>query len=286
MAFSDAPHWPATGVRICLPMAHDRLYLDLLAHAADAKPAESLEARVIDFLEGDDWTESLDGAAFDHINGSETKADYLLAGRRMIAELKTLNASPMDRTEQRLKKRFAEPDAPIVFGTLGVSKVIEGLQDNEAISKMMIDMAGRAVRRHLQKANEQIGAIKMRLKLPDAGGLLILMNEAEPMIDISAIGYTLKTAFETVEGAYPHITNIWAIVESHRIAMPGERKGFPHLHFFKSLERQAELDFIGRMLGAWGHHASSRMERLDHRGDWNVMRPIYDGAPPTLAPFA
>ncbi|GAN13955.1 hypothetical protein SP6_30_00950 [Sphingomonas paucimobilis NBRC 13935] len=110
-------------------------------------------------------------------------------------------------------------------------------------------MAGRAVRRHLQKANEQIGAMKTRLKMPDAGGLLILMNEAEPMIDISAIGYTLKTAFETVEGAYPHITNVWAIVESHRIAMPGGRKGLPHLHAFKSLDRLAELSFIERCSG-------------------------------------
>lgn len=267
-------------------MTTGHLYIDLLACAADAKPAASLEARVIDFLKGDHSTESLDGAAFDQINGSDAKADYLLGGRRIIAELKTLNASPRDRTEQRLKERFAKPDAPIVFGTVGVSQVIECLPDRESISKMMIDMAGRAVRRHLQKANEQIGAMKIRLKLPDAGGLLILMNEAEPMIDISAIGCTLKTAFETVDGAYPHITNVWAIVESHRIGMPGGRKGLPHLHVFRSLERQAELDFIARMLGAWGHHAGSRMERLDHRGDWSVMLPIYDGAPPTLEPFA
>lgn len=266
-------------------MATGKLYIDLLATAADGKPASSLEARVISFLEGDNSTEALDDAAFDQINGSETKADYLLNGRRMIAELKTFNASPLNRTEQRVKERFAKPDAPVVFGTVGVSKVIEGLPDREAISKMMIDMAGRAVRRHLQKANQQIGAIKTRLKMPDAGGLLILMNEAEPMIDISAIGYTLKTAFDTVEGAYPHITNVWAIVESHRIAMPGGRKGLPHLHVFKSLERQAELDFIGRMLGAWGHHASSCMERLEHRGDWSIMRPIYDDAPPTLELF-
>ncbi|HZF43690.1 MAG TPA: hypothetical protein VEZ48_09805 [Sphingomonadaceae bacterium] len=64
------------------------------------------------------------------------------------------------------------------------------------------------------------------------------------------------------------------------------RKGLPHLHVFKALERQAELDFIRRMLAAWGQHAGSRMERVDHHGDWNVMRLIYDGAPPTLEPFA
>lgn len=263
-----------------------QLYIDLLSYPASAKPGGGLEARVMELLDGYRGTESLDGPEFDHINGSAPKADYLLGGRRMIAELKTLNASPLDRTERRLKERFAGKDAPIVFGTMGVSKVIEGLADRDAISKMMIDMAGRAVRRHLQKANEQIGAIKARLGLPDVGGILILMNEAEPMIDASAIAYTLKTTFETAEGGYPHITNIWAILESHRVAMSGGREGYPSLHVFKSLERQAELDFIGRMLGSWGHRNGSRMERLEHRGNWESMRPIYDGVTPILRPFA
>tara|TARA_R110000787_G_scaffold11153_5_gene37381 strand:- start:4189 stop:4551 length:363 start_codon:yes stop_codon:yes gene_type:complete len=115
--------------------------------------------------------------------------------------------------------------------------------------------------------------------------ILILMNEAEPMIDASAIAYTLKTTFETAEGGYPHITNIWAIVESHRVAMSGGREGYPSLHVFKSLERQAELDFVGRMLGAWVPHNGSRMERLEHRGNWESMRPIDDGVTPILRPF-
>ena len=264
----------------------DRLYIDLLACAEVAKPTGGLEARMIDFLESESSTESLDAEAFDQVTGSATKADYLLDRRRIVAELKTLNASPLDRTEQRLKARFAELDGPIVFGDVNVSAVIDGLHDRGAISKMMIDMAGRPVRRHLQKANEQIGTIKTRLNLPDVGGLLILMNEAQPMIDISAIGYTLKTAFEAVRGGYPHITNVWAIVESHRIAMPGGRKGLPHLHVFRSLERAAELNSIARMLARWGRRAGSPMERLHHGGDWSVMTPIYDGEPPTLEPFA
>jgi hypothetical protein len=264
-------------------MPVNKLYLDLLA--ADANPIGSLEKRVIEFLEADGSTESLDSAAFDQVNGSKIKADYLLGNRGLVAELKTLNASPKDRTERRLKERFSQPDAPIVFGSVGVSRVIADLPDRDAISKMMIDMAGRAVRRHLQKANDQIEAIKSRLGLPDSGGVLILMNEAETMIDAAAIGYTLKTAFETVEGGYPHVTNVWAIIESHRIEMPGGRRGFPHLHVFKLVEREAELEYIGRMLAAWGRFSGSRMERIEHHGDWKVMRPIYDGEPPILQPF-
>lgn len=266
-------------------MAVEKLYIDLLAFAAAEKPSVPLEARMMEFLEREPATESLDGAAFAQINGSQTKADYLLGGRRLIAELKTINADPQDRIEQGLKERFAQPDAPIVFGTLGISKVIEGLPDNQVLSKMMVDVAGRAVRRHLPKANDQIAAIKERLDLPDAGGLVILMNDAEPMIDASAIGYAIKSAFENVESGYPHITSVWVSVESHRIRMPGDRLGYPLLHVFKSLERQAELDFMARMLDAWARFNGSRIERLEHRGDWDVMRPVYDGPTPTLAPF-
>lgn len=264
-------------------MTSRNLFIDLLAHAADRKPDTGLETRIIGFLEAEASTESLDGEKFDHVNGSDTKADYLLGGRRMICELKTLNGSPAARTESRLKDRFAKPDAPIVFGTAMISEVIGGLADRDALSKMMIDMAGRAIRRHLQKADEQIGAIKARLGLGDVGGLLILMNESEPMIDASAIAYTLKTAFEG--GGLAHITNIWVVVESHRVQMPGGRTGYPSLHVFDAPERRAELDYIGRMLAAWGHRNGSRMERLPHRRDWNAMRPFYDGPPPTLEPF-
>jgi hypothetical protein len=261
------------------------LFIDLLSFAALEKPKDGLESRMTAFLESDESTESLDDCAFNLINRSETKADYLLGNRGLIAELKTLNGSPLERTENRLKTRLAQPSAPIVFGTMGGSKVIEGLPDQHDISKMMIDMSGRAVRKHLKKANDQIGAIKERLGLADVGGLVVLMNDAEPMIDAPAIGYTLKNAFETIPGGYPHITNVWVSIESHRIAMPDGRTGYPQLHVFKSLQRQRELDFIARMLSAWGHRNGSRMERLKHGGNWGAMRPIYDGPTPTLQPF-
>ncbi|WP_417496523.1 hypothetical protein [Maricaulis sp.] len=234
------------------------------------------------FLQTDPGTESLDGPQFATVNGSGAKADFLLGGRRLIAELKTLNRDPKDQTTRVLRERLSQEDAPIVFGSLGVSKVIEGLHDHDKVSKQIIDLAGRAVRRHLKKANDQIGASKERLSLPNAGGLVILMNDSEPMIDAAAIGYAIKSAFDAGGSGYPHITNVWACIESHRIRMQGGREGYPQIHVFTSLERQPELDFMGRMLGAWGSANGARVERLEHRGDWDVMRPIYDGPPPTI----
>jgi hypothetical protein len=286
VAISAPPHWadprpPATWQRV----AADRLYIDLLAHAATSAPSEPLEARVMKLLESLPGTESLDDPAFSKINGHGTKADYLLSERLLVAELKTLNGDPHDRIEQRLRTRLQQSDAPIVFGTVGVGRVTEGLHDREAVDKMMADLAGRAVRRHLQKANAQLGAIKERIPLPDAGGLLVLMNDSEPMIDASAIGYALKTAFEATPGAYEHVTHVWAMVESHRIAMSGGRAGFPHLHVFRSLARQADLEFIAELQSAWATAHGSRIERIVHGGDWNSMAAIHDGEAPTLSPF-
>jgi hypothetical protein len=94
-------------------MAADALYLDLLSFAAAKKPTARLETRMMQFLEREPSTESLDAPAFAQINGARLKADYLLGGRGLVAELKTLNGDPHDRLEQRLRDRFAQSDAPI-----------------------------------------------------------------------------------------------------------------------------------------------------------------------------
>lgn len=266
-------------------MTARRLYLDLFALAADTPLVGDLENRVKMFLESQTSTESLDDAAFALMNGSDIKADYLLGQRSLIAELKTMNGNPHNRIEQRLKERFAKPGAPIVYGKVGLSKVIEGMEDRDTLNKMLVDLVGRGVRRHLQKANDQIAAIKTRLNLPNAGGLVILMNDAEPMIDAGAIGYAIDSAFNTVEGGYPHITNVWASIESHKIRMPGKRIGYPQLHVYRSLVRLSELDFMGRLLSAWGEVNGSCLERLEHHGDWNAMKPIYERPPPSISPF-
>lgn len=97
--------------------------------------------------------------------------------------------------------------------------------------------------------------------------------------------YALKSALETAADAYEHVTNVWAIVESHRIAMPGGRTGYPHLHVFRSLSCQADLEIMAGMLEGWAETFGARMERIRHRGDWNAMAPIYEGRTPTLSPF-
>ncbi|MCK6105996.1 hypothetical protein [Brevundimonas sp. EYE_349] len=267
-------------------MAASDFYLTLFAVPATGPRDGGLEDRVKAFLESSPMTESLDDAKFADVIGSASKADYLLANRAFIFELKTLNGDPKDRVENRLRERFAQPGGPIVFGQVGLSQIVDGLDDSQAVYKAVLDLSSRAVRRHLQKTNEQVASTREGLSLDDAAGMLVLMNDGEPMIDAACIGYSIKAAIEAVESGYPEIRYVLAIIESHRIRLPGGGEGYPLLLVCRQTDIPIQdAQFLGLMLDSWAKAHGAGLVRISHHGDWSAMDPIYDGGPPVLSPY-
>jgi len=261
-------------------------YLTLFAVPATGPRGGGLEDRVKAFIESSPMTDSLDEPEFADVIGSASKADYLLANQAIIAELKTFNGDPKDRVEDHLRKRLAQPGGPIVFGQLGLSQIVDSLDDSQAVYKAVLDLSSRAVRRHLQKSNEQIASTRKGLSLGEAAGMLILMNDSEPMIDAACIGYSIKAAIEAVESGYPEIKYILAIIESHRIRLPNGGEGYPLLLISRQTDIPAqESQFLGLMLDGWAKAHGAGLVRISHHGDWSAMDPIYDGGPPVLSPY-
>lgn len=256
----------------------------LFAFAPPPLATVGLEVRVKRFLEVEPTTESLDAPEFDQINGAETKADYLLARRRFVAELKTLNGAPLGRVEQRMQRRFAQPDAPIVFGQMGMGAVLENLPDQTKILEVIQDLSGRNVRSNLKKSSEQIAAIKKRLSLPNAAGATILVNEFEEMIDAANIAYSIGKGFREHPESYAHIDYVWASIESVFVRMPDGRNGFPQVLISKIHQPPAnEMGFLLRMIEAWARSNNALISPIDHHGNWDALQPIYKGAPPTMS---
>jgi hypothetical protein len=266
-------------------MPNSELHLGLFAFATTTAPTERLEARLKRFLEQEPTSESLDSDEFSELSGGAGKADYLLAKRHFIAELKTINGNPKDRVEQRLKSRFAQPGSPIVFGQYGLTPVLSGMPDERQLVKMINDVCARSVRRHLQKSNDQVAFTRAQLGLNSAAGLSIILNDSEPMVDVANIGYAIRAAINSVEGGYLELSYVWVNVECHRVKMPDGTEGFPQLLVWRSYEKLAELDFLIRMLSAWAQFNGSMLHQLQHNGDWDSMRPIFDGGPPVLEMF-
>ena len=267
-------------------MTRSDFYLSLFAVPATKRRDSRLEDRVKVFLESSPMTSSLDAPEFSAVIGATSKADYLLANMAVIAELKTLKGDPKGRVEKRLRERFKRSGGPIVFGRVGLRQVIDGLDDSQAIYKAIIDLSSRAVRRHLQKSNEQIASTRSALSLGNAPGMLILMNESEPMIDAACIGYSVKAAIEAVESGYPEIRYILAIVESHRIKLPAGGEGYPVLLITREIVLPVEHGrFLALMLDGWAKAHGADIVAIAHCGDWATMAPIYDGGPPVLSPY-
>ncbi len=268
-------------------MAEAEPIILLFALLTAAPPADSLESRVKRLLEAEPSTVSLDGPAFDAINGSGAKADYLLAQRRFITELKTLNGDPLGRVEQRLQTRFAEAGAPLVFGHMGMNRVLDAMPDRDELLKATHDLSGRRVRANLATASGQIDATRKRLSLPNAAGLAILMNDTQEMIDAANIGYSFIAAFREHPERYANVDYIWASVESVHIRAPEGRTGAPQLLISRRRQPPTnEMDFLLRMLVGWARLNGGELVQIDHGANWEAFQPVYRGATPSMRLFS
>lgn len=257
-------------------------FIQTFALIVPEKPATSLEARVNQLFESEKFSENLDAPQFAKMTGSESKADWLLGQRLLVGEMKTLNGDPADRVEKRLQERMAQPGAPIVFGRFGIGPVVDALDDRDQVLKQVHDVSGRAVRRHLAKSNEQIGNTKKLLSLPDARGLTIMMNEQEKMIDSANVGYTIKTCFEAQD--YENIDYVWVSIEAHHIKIPGAGLGYPQLIVFKE-DHEKSAKYLTQMLAQWTALNGGRLVKIDHKGDWGAIQPVYFDGPPVLSAY-
>ena len=264
-------------------MSAFEFYLDLFAFSPKTRPVTKLEERIKKFIEDEKTSESLDSAVFSKIIGSETKADFLMGNRSFVTELKTINGDPKGRLEKRIKERFAQPGAPFGYGQFSLDAALKALPDRAEQLKIINDLSGRAVRKNLQKSNEQISSTKAILGIDGASGLTILMNDSEPIIDVSNIGYSTRAAIESNEAIFSHIAYIWVSVECHRIKMTDGALGFPQLLIRRSKNRLSELKFLYSMLGAWANFNGATMHQLQHYGSWETMQPFFDGDRPTMS---
>lgn len=263
-------------------MENNTLHLNLLANALPRSRCEGLELRMHRFMRALPHSECLDDQKFSKVHGSGSKADYLLAGRSIVVELKTLNGNPLSRLATRLRERMSKPDAPIVYGTLGVNRVLEHLPDEQQLSSTLVNLAGRAVRKRVKEANRQIASIKERFNLDSAAGLVVIMNAGEPLINAGVVATAVQSVLDSGSAEYSHISHVWAVIEAHKVAIPGGQPSYPQLYILRSSSRPHDAEYVGRMTNAWGAFNHSKTHHIDHEGGWDAFRALHEGNIPTI----
>lgn len=189
----------------------------------------SLESRFKAFLENLEGSESVDAPSFDIEFGQDKRADFLLNQRRIILELKSLEADPEYKVESRLGPHRKRSGFPEFFWKTDLNEILSHLPDGEDIRREIFHSVTRAVQSALEKADDQIQATKRVLGIPNACGVVAILNEnvnilAPEFITTKASQILLKRKNGDVR--YRHISYVWIISESHRLV---SKAGMEHL---------------------------------------------------------
>ncbi len=108
---------------------------------------------------------------------NKRRADYLLAQRSIVIELKTLKNDTSAKVEKELTRHRNRSDFPLIYGSVEVSKVLRHLPDGEQINQKIYQDIARSVEDAVRSAETQITDTEEILSLTGNVGLLVLLNE-------------------------------------------------------------------------------------------------------------
>ena len=189
-----------------------------------------LEARFAQFVESLPNAEVIDRLELPSDPTHRRKADYLLGGRSVIVELKTLSDDVSHKIEAIADRHRDRDDWPLFFGTVDVRKVLARLPDGEEIYGKLVNALGRSVEAAVRSAEEQITHTREVLKLPDAVGVLVILNEAVEILDPYVVGHRVAQLLRrprTGNSTADKLNFVWLLFESHAMGVVAGRPAAP-----------------------------------------------------------
>lgn len=188
-----------------------------------------LENRFNQFLSSLPGSESLDNLLSSAKYDGERRADYLLFNRHVILEIKSLETDPSPKMNTEMDRHRDRDDFPVIFGRVGLDKVLQHLPDGKEINDKIYLRTTRSVEDATKSAEEQISNTAKLLNLPDAVGLLVFLNQNIGVLDPEAVAYRVAMLMRrksASEAPYP-INFAWMIFESHAAIGGPAAKNFP-----------------------------------------------------------
>jgi hypothetical protein len=192
----------------------------------------SLEDRFSRFLASLPASESIDNISLPYDPEHPRKADFLLAGREVIVELKTLTVDTSHKIEPAVEKHREREDFPLFYGTADVRKVLSHLPDGEEIYRRIYFSITRSVEAAVRSAEEQISHTRHVLGLPNSVGLLVLLNESVQLLDPTVVGHRVANLMRrerTGNSTSDTLDFVWLLFESHSLGGTPELPVFPSM---------------------------------------------------------
>lgn len=206
----------------------------------------SLKSRFEDFLINVFGAESVDAS---HVPTKQDpmRADYYLADRRIVAEVKSLEVDPTYKGSVIIND-YLEDTGIEVFGTLPLSRVVRNQQHGQDIDTAIYRRISRGVERICSKADKQLGTEFKKLPAL-ATGLLIILNEAITSLHPSLVAERV-TEFTSEKPRNIHFCLL--AFESHKTCVNGAFLPYPILiDLSRSARQRRSLGFLSALQWRW-----------------------------------
>lgn len=188
----------------------------------------SLEERFKSFLSQLNNAENIDETFTDALFTDGKRADFLLDGRRIVLELKTLEADPEYKIKERLAPHRNRSEFPVFYWDADLNEILAHLPDGQNVRREIAQAVTRSVQGALEKADDQIEATKRALGLKNSCGAVAILNETVGILAPELmIGKANQMLLKTRDGSvrYKNIAYVWSVSESHRLAT-GKRTAY------------------------------------------------------------
>ncbi|CAM4136817.1 hypothetical protein ROSA5918_24160 [Roseateles saccharophilus] len=160
------------------------------------------------------------------------KADFLLAKREVVLELKTLAVDTSHKVEAAVDKHRERDEFPLFFRTADVRKVLSHLPDGEDIYRRIVNSIGRSVEEAVRSAEEQVTHTRHVLGIPNAIGMLVILNESVEILDPVVVGHRvvqLMRRERTGNSDAEMLDFVWLLFESHALGIVGGVPAMPSM---------------------------------------------------------
>jgi hypothetical protein len=212
-----------------------------------------LRPRFEQFVRTLDGCEEIDCLLKDRDPPGKRRADYLFSGRSIIVEQKALETDPSEKTQNYLDRLMAE-NRDIGYGT-------------SAYKNLLHKMTSR-IEEIASDADKQTRDTREIFGVPDAAGVLIILNEAAQILIPELLEYRIQDLFKTDSRGgsvrYPHNHMIMVISELHPVHV-GLTRYLPTRRYVNSTARQREraIAFTDKLTADWAAFNRAPLIRLD-----------------------
>lgn len=206
----------------------------------------SLESRFNEFLEKKLGAESIDALHTPSSNDPKM-ADYYLANRKIVAEVKSLQADQISKGAAVVDEHLANKGA-VIFGTLPSSRITGSPEEESALMQKIENKMTARIKKICSDANRQITS--QFEKLPHlATGVLILINEDNSSMHPSMVAKRVAD-FATSQPRSIHYCLM--IFESHKIRVKGKLLPYPLLFdLTRSARQRRSAAFLESLQWQW-----------------------------------